>query len=257
MKSHFNIPNSMPMDFIRAFTYITEDKRWLAKLCKTTVIALLCPLPVIGLISLSALLGYLAELIHNVGNDYPRPLPEWNHIGEKISKGAPALLAILVYHSPLLLVLLFLYVFRHVIAVSLFGGITFLSILGGLAPLLILYFAFAWSLLALGLVRYADSWEANSFFQLNRLLRSLQNHGALALQWLIASLAASIVLLALLPLALLGLALFVPVQGYLAGSYGRKLRAERMALRRGLLPRERRADVSPARYAARDGAQFH
>ena len=215
----------------------------------TAVCALLCPLPVIGLISLCALLGYLAELIHNVGNDYPRPLPEWNHIGEKTSKGVPVLLAILVYHLPLLLVLLFLFVFRHVIAVSLFGGITFLSILGGLAPLLILYFSFAWSLLALGLVRYADRWEADSFFQLNRLLRSLQNHSALALQWLIASMAASIILLMLLPLALLGLALFVPVQGYLAGSYGRMLRAERMALRRGLSPREPLADVSASRFA--------
>ena len=239
----------MRMDIIRAYTYITEDKRWLAKLGATAVVALLCPLPVIGLISLCALLGYLAELVHNVVNDYPRPLPEWNHIGEHISKGAPVLLAIVAYHLPLLLVLVFLYVFRHVIAVSLFGGITFVSILGGLAPLLMLYFVFAWSLLALGLVRYADSWEGNSFYQLNRLLRSLQNHSALALQWLIASLAASILLLTLLPLAL---ALFVPVQGYLAGSYGRKLRAERMALRRGLTPREQLADVSAIGLAARD-----
>lgn len=224
------------MDFIRAFTYVSDDRRWPAKLGETAVFALLCPVPVIGLISLCALLGYLSELIHNVSNDYPRPLPEWDHIGEDISKGFPVLAAIVVYHLPLLLVLLFLYVFRHVIAVSLFGGITFLSILGGLAPLLILYFALAWSLLALGLVRYAESWESAAFYQLNRLLRSLSNHSTLALQWLIASLAASIVLLALLPLALLGLALFVPVQGYLAGSYGRRLRAERMALRRGQSP---------------------
>ena len=244
------------MDFIRAFTYIREDKRWPPKLGAAAVFALLCIVPVIGLISLCALLGYLAELVHNVSNDFPRPLPEWNHIGEDISKGVPVLLAIIVYHLPILLVLLFVYVFRHVIAVSLFGGITFLSILGGLAPLLMLYFAFAWSLLALGLVRYADTWEADSFYQLNRMLRSLQNHSALALQWLIASLAASIILLPLLPLALLGLALFVPVQGYLAGSYARQLRAERMTLRRGLSPREQLTDVSPVGYAASDGRPY-
>lgn len=225
------------MHFIRAFTFFREDIRWLAKLNAAAVFALLGLVPVIGLISLCALLGFLAELVHNVSNDYPRPMPEWNHIGEVISKGVPVLLAIVVYHLPLLLVLLFLYVFRHVIAVSLFGGITFLGILAGLAPLMMLYFAFAWTLLSLGLVRYADTWEADSFYQGNRLLRSLQDHSALALQWLIASLAASIILLLLLPLALLGLALFAPVQGYLAGSFGRKLRAERMALRRGLAPR--------------------
>lgn len=245
------------MDFIRAFTYISEDKRWPVKLGETAVFALLCPAPVIGLISLCALLGYLAELIHNVGNDYPRPLPEWQHIGEKIGKGFPVLLAIIVYHLPLLIAVLSLYVFRHVIAVSLFGGITFLGILSGLAPLLILYFAFAWSLLALGLVRYAASWESDSFYQLNRLLRSLQNHSALALQWLVASLAASIILLALLPLALLGLALFVPVQGYLTGSYGRKLRAARLALRRGQSSSEHAADVSALGFAARDARPSH
>ena len=243
----------MLMDFKRAFTYVFNDRRWPAKLGETAVFAVLCPVPVIGLISLCALLGYLTELIHNVGNDYPRPLPEWDHIGEDISKGFPVLLAMVAYHLPLLLALLFLYAFRHVIAVSLFGGITFLSILGGLAPLLTLYFAFVWSLLALGLVRYADTWEANSFYQLNRLLRSLQNHSTLALQWLIASLAASIILLALLPAALLGLMLFVPVQGYLAGSYGRSLRIERMALRRGRAPAEGVADVSAVRLATREG----
>ena len=242
----------MIMDFIRAFTYITDDKRWLAKLGETAVFALLCPLPVIGLISLCALLGYLAELIHNVGNDYPRPLPEWDHIGEDISKGLPVLVALIIYHLPLLLAMLFLYAFRHVIAVSLFGGITFLSILGGLAPLLILYFALAWSLLALGLARYAESWESDSFYHVNRSLRSLQKHSTLALQWLIASLAASIILLALLPAALLGLVLFVPVQGYLTGSYARKLRAERMALRRG---RARAADAARWVLPRRTGAQ--
>lgn len=243
----------MIMNFISAFTYISEDKRWLSKLGETAIFALLCPVPVIGLISLCALLGYLTELIHNVGNDYPRPLPEWDHIGEDISKGFPVLVALIVYHLPLLMAVLFLYAFRHVIAVSLFGGITFLSVLGGLAPLLILYFALVWSLLALGLVRYAESWESASFYQLNRLLRSLNKHSTLALQWLIASLAASIILLALLPAALLGLALFVPVQGYLAGSYGRRLRAERMALRRGQSPSERGAGTRALSFAAQDG----
>ncbi len=242
------------MDFIRAFTYFTEDKRWPVKLGETAVFALLCPVPVIGLISLCALLGFLAELIHNVGNNYPRPLPEWNHIGEKISKGLPVLLAIIAYHLPLVVAILFLYVFRTVIAVSLFGGITFLSILGGLAPLLILYFAFAWSLLAVGLARYAESWESDAFYRVNRLLRSMHNHSALALQWLVASLAASIILLALLPVALLGPVLFVPVQGYLTGSYGRRLRAERMALRRGP---SSVADVSPLGFSAQDGRPSH
>lgn len=220
------------MKNLRAFTYIFSDRHALRKLGETAVFVLLIPVPVIGLVCLCVLLGYLAEIIHNVQNEYPRPLPEWDHIGEDIGKGFPVFVALLVYHLPLLLALAFLYAFRSVIAVSLFGGITFVGILTSLLPLLLLYLAFAWSLFAIALTRYAETWESAYFYQFNRLLRAMQANGALTLKWLISSLAASIALLALAPLVLLGLFLFVPVQGYLAGVFGRRLRAARRAQRR-------------------------
>ncbi len=204
----------------------------MSKLGETAVFVLLIPVPVMGLICLCVLLGYLAEIIHNVSNDYPRPLPEWDHIGEDISKGFPVLVALVVYHLPLLLALAFLYAFRGVIAVSLFGGITFVGILTGLLPLMLLYLAFAWSLFAIALARYAETWESEYFYQFNSMLRTLQMNSALAIQWLIASLAASIALLLLAPALLLGPFLFVPVQGHLLGSYARRLRIARMAYRR-------------------------
>ena len=221
------------MDFVNAFTYVFKDRRCLIKLAEIALFVVLCPVPIVGLICLCALLGYLAELIHNVSNDYPRPLPVWDHVGEDIGKGFPILLAILVYHLPVLVVLTLLYAFRNVIAVSLFGGITFVGILTAALPFLFLYFAFAWLLLAIATVRYAETWESDSFYKLNRLVRSLQTNGVLTLQWLIASLAASILLLILLPVALMGLVLFIPVQGYLTGNYGRRLRASQLRYRRG------------------------
>ena len=221
------------MNIIGAFTYMFRDRRCLSKLAEIALFVLLLPVPVVGLICLCALLGYLAEIIRNVSNDYPRPLPAWDHIGEDIRKGAPVLLAIVIYHLPALIALALLFAFRQAIAVSLFGGITFVGLFAVLLPLLLLYFAIAWSLLATGLVRYAETWEADSFYRINRLIGYLQSNGALILQWLVASLAASIVMLALLPVALVGLVLFVPVQGYLTGNYGRRLRASRLQYRRG------------------------
>ena len=220
------------MNNIRAFTYIFKDRDILIKLGETAVLVLLVPVPVLGLVCLCALLGYLAEVIHNVSNDYPRPLPEWNHIGEDISKGFPVLVALVVYHLPLLLALAFLYAFRGVIAVSLFGGITFVGIVTSLLPLFLLYLAFAWSLFAIALARYAETWESEYFYQFNSMSRILQMNSALAIRWLIASLAASILLLLLTPLLLLGSFLFVPVQGYLLGNYARRLRFARMTWRR-------------------------
>ena len=220
------------MNNIHAFTYMFKDRRILIKLGEAAVFVLLVPAPVLGLICLCALLGYLAEIVHNVSNDYPRPLPEWDHIGEDISKGFPVLIALVVYHLPLLLALAFLYAFRAVIAVSLFGGLTFVGIVTSLTPLFLLYLLFAWSLFAIALARYAETWESDCFYQFNSTLRTLQMNSALAIRWLIASLAASILLLLLTPLLLLGPFLFVPVQGYLLGNYARRLRFARMTWRR-------------------------
>lgn len=221
------------MILLRSFTYIFGDRHWRRKMAELALFLILCPLPVVGILCLCALLGYLAALVRNVSNDYPRPLPTWTHIGEDIGKGFPVLVAILVYHLPLLLALLLLSAARGSLGGSLFGGLTFVGILTGLAPLLLLYLAFAWSLLALGMTRYAETWEWDAFFQLNALLRSLQANSMLTLQWLIVTAAACLLLIALLPAALLGLLLFVPVQGYVTGTYGRRLRGAKFAYRQG------------------------
>ena len=216
------------MDLLRAFTYMFRDQHWLIKLAETALFVVLCPLPVIGLLCLCALLGYLAEIIHNVSGEYPRPLPEWDHIGEDIGKGAHVLLAIALYHLPLLFVVAALYIARETLTLSLFGSLTFAGVLAAITPFMLIYAVFAWALLAIGLVSYAESWDSGAFYQFNRLLRIAGNHSVLTLQWLAQSLAASMILLLLLPLAPF---LFFPAQGYLAGNYGRRLRAARMQMR--------------------------
>ena len=239
------------MEFLRAFTYTFKDQHWLIKLLETALFAVLCALPVIGLICLCALLGYLAEITHNVSRDYPRPLPEWNHIGEDIGKGVPVLLAIALFHLPMVFVVGLLYIARETLAVSLFGSLTFAGVLAAITPLLLIYLAFAWALLATGLADYAESWDAGAFYRFNKLMRSLGNQSVLTIQWLMCSLAASIILLLLLPLAPF---LFIPVQGYLTGVYGRRLRAGRMQMRDAYTMPERPADLRQMGFASREGA---
>ncbi|MDE2649867.1 MAG: DUF4013 domain-containing protein [Chloroflexota bacterium] len=215
------------MTVVRAFTTIFSDRNWLRKLTEMAVFVLLLPFPVIGLISLCALLGYLAKIIHNISADYESPLPDWEHIGEDISKGIPVFLALLVYHLPLLLTVALLAVLRGSLALGLSAGID------SIAPFaLALYSLLAWMLWALGLVRYAETWESASFYQFDQNLRALQSNFSLALTWLGSALIANLLLLALLPVFLLGALLFVPVQGYVAGVYARRLRVARLAERR-------------------------
>ena len=235
------------MEFLRAFTFAFKDRHWLIKLAEMALLVVLAPVPIIGLFCLCALLGYLAEIIHNVSCDYPRPLPEWDHIGEDIGKGVHVLIALIVYHLPPLIAVGLLYVFRDALAVSLFGSLTFLGVLSAILPVLLIYLVFAWALFAIGLAHYADTWETDAFYQLNWSLRSVQNHGMLTLQWMISSLAASIVMLLVPPLALV---LFFPVQGYLAGVYARRLRAARRQRRDAYA---NAADVKPLRFAAPEG----
>lgn len=238
------------MEFLRAFTYMFRDQRWLIKMAETALLVVLCPLPVIGLLCLCALLGYLAEIIHNVSSDYPRPLPEWDHIGEDIGKGAHVLMALALYHLPPVIVVALLYVLRESLAVSLFGSITFTGVLVAIMPFLLIYLILAWALLAIGLANYADTWDSSAFYQFNSLLRSLGNHGALVLQWLVYSLAASMILFALLPAAFF---LFIPAQGYLAGNFGRRLRAARLAMRDSHAVAEPVVAVNGFGFAAPEG----
>ena len=232
------------MEFLRAFSYMFRDQHWLIKLAETALFVVLCPLPVIGLLCLCALLGYLAEIIHNVGGDYPRPLPEWDHIGEDIGKGAHVLLAMALYHLPLVFAVALLYIARETLAVSLFGSLTFAGVLAAIMPFMLIYAVFAWALLAIGLVNYADTWDSAAFYQFNKLLRNLGSYWLLSLQWLVYSLAASMILCLLLPLAPF---LFIPVQGYLTGNFGRRLRAARIQMR------DAYSAESPAAAAQRPG----
>ena len=219
------------MDLVRAFAYIRRDRHCLRKMGEIALFVALCFVPVIGLIPLCALLGYLAEIIRNVSNDHPRPLPEWDHVGEDVGKGLHVLLALAVYHLPLIAVSALLYSFRSSIGVSVFGGITYVGIVSALLPLLFGYLLFAWTLFSIGFIRYADSWDSGEFYRLGMILSTMQSNAALTLQWLVTALAASFALALLLPVVLLGAVLFVPVYGYLAGAYGRRLRAARMSYR--------------------------
>ncbi|MCY4146856.1 MAG: DUF4013 domain-containing protein [Chloroflexi bacterium] len=212
------------MTVIRAFTYIFSDRRFRSKLTSLAVFVLLLPFPIIGLVSLCILLGYLANIVHNISADSPNPLPDWDHIGAIIGKGIPVLLALIVYHLPLLLAAALLAVFGDSLGLGLMTG------LNTIAPVaLLLYSLAAWCLWMLGLVGYAESWEADGFYQFDQALRMLQCNAPLAVEWLVSALLVNALLLLLMPVFLMGACLMMPSHGYVTGAYARRLRAARLA----------------------------
>lgn len=94
------------MDFGRSFTFMTEDPQWINKLLIAGVVLLvgfLLSFVVIGVIPLLILAGYLVELLQNTASGNPQPLPEWNDIGTKLTKGLHTVAIGIVYALPLIL----------------------------------------------------------------------------------------------------------------------------------------------------------
>lgn len=85
------------MDIGRAFTFVTEDAKWVMKLVIAAVLTffgfLLIPIPL--------LVGYTASIARNVMNGEKLPLPEWgDDIGKLFMDGLYIVVAQIVYTLP-------------------------------------------------------------------------------------------------------------------------------------------------------------
>jgi len=85
------------MDAEKSFTYPFEDDQWLSKLGLGAIISIV---PILNF----AWSGYLVDIIRNVMDHDPKPLPTWDDLGKKLSDGLILFGAGLVYALPILLV---------------------------------------------------------------------------------------------------------------------------------------------------------
>lgn len=225
------------MEFGRTFTYVFEDKEWVSKVVIITVLVFASFFPLFGLIATCTLLGYITELVKNVRNGHPRPLPKWDDYGGLTTTGAYVLLAMVIYNLPMILIGIFLYTFNNILGASLFGGIAYVVVIFCALPLMFVYFAVAWSMLAIGLNRYGETGDNGVFYQFGKLFRTLQQNGILTIQYVLYSIACNIALSILGAIPCIGWvaapALFIPIHGYLVGEYGRLLGASERAYRDG------------------------
>ena len=95
------------MDFGKAFTFMFQDDRWLAKLGIGTLLVLvgifLAPL-LIGIVPLIIVTGYSLVALDNVRLGHEHPLPEWQDWGRFFMLGLKAFgSALFVWALPLFL----------------------------------------------------------------------------------------------------------------------------------------------------------
>jgi hypothetical protein len=84
------------MDVAKAFTFFTEDERWVGKIVIGAFVSLLTFL----IVPIVLLAGYLAGITRNVMNGEERPLPEWEDFGTLFRDGLAIVVAQLVYTLP-------------------------------------------------------------------------------------------------------------------------------------------------------------
>ena len=78
------LPPAAPgFDFIKPFSFVFDDPRWLPKILVGGLFYLLAFL----IIGIFFILGYLARLARNVIAAVPNPLPEWDDLGEYFGEG--------------------------------------------------------------------------------------------------------------------------------------------------------------------------
>ena len=85
------------MDIGKSFNFVFEDKKGLEKVLIGGVLMFV---PILGSI---LLLGYGIQLVRNVRNHDPEPLPEWDDWGKKIAEGFKLFIVYFLWSLPLII----------------------------------------------------------------------------------------------------------------------------------------------------------
>src|ERR1700680_1316342 len=89
-------PSGPTFDFVRPFTFVFDDPRWLPKILLGGLFTLASAL----IVGAFFVYGYLARLVRNVIAGVPNPLPEWDDLGEFFSEGVRLFFIAVIYSIP-------------------------------------------------------------------------------------------------------------------------------------------------------------
>ncbi len=84
------------INYTKAFSFMFEDKNWVVKILLGAIFNLLTMV----LIGIPFVLGYLLELAKNSSEGKEIPLPEWDKLGDKFTRGLIYLIIVIIYSIP-------------------------------------------------------------------------------------------------------------------------------------------------------------
>lgn len=215
------------MEITRAFSYAFDDKEWTSKLALLAIIAfasvITSPL-LVGLVGWALLLGYYVDLVRNLRDGQPTPLPRWDRYGDKIAQGASVLTAAFVYSLPNFLVVCCVATTSNFWGDNFTGSFIGFGTIFCLMPVLLIYNLATWPMLALGTARYAEERNIGVYFQFGDLFATLRQNLNVTLQWALYAFIANLVIGMIGAIPCIGWAvapaLAIPVQAYLTAALG-------------------------------------
>jgi hypothetical protein len=89
-------PSSSGYDVLRPFVFLFDDPRWMPKVMLGGLFVLLSTV----VAGIPFLLGYIARMMRNIIAGDPRPLPEWDDLGEFFGEGLVLFGVSLIYMLP-------------------------------------------------------------------------------------------------------------------------------------------------------------
>jgi hypothetical protein len=84
------------INYTKAFSFMFEDKNWAVKILLGAIFNLLT----LVLVGIPFILGYLLELAKNSSEGKEIPLPEWDNLGDKFTRGLVYLIIVIIYSIP-------------------------------------------------------------------------------------------------------------------------------------------------------------
>ncbi|MCL5264413.1 MAG: DUF4013 domain-containing protein [Chloroflexi bacterium] len=205
-------------DIGKAFTYMFEDENWITKILLGGVFVLLSFI----LVGIPFIIGFMIVTIQNVLAGRPKPLAEWDNLGDKFVKGLLLGIALIIWYIPSFVISM-IGSFLPAIAGPKDGGPLVLLGLLFSCVAFIYNIALAFILPAIFL-QYAVNPNIGSAFQFNEIFsmvtRNVGNFVIVFLLSLVASIIASFGFIALCVGVLFTLFWAELVQAYLYGQLG-------------------------------------
>ena len=158
------------MDIGKSIGYVFEDKKWIEKVLIGGILMLI---PILGPI---LMVGYGVQIVRNVRQHAPEPLPEWDEWGTKLAEGFKLFIIQFLWGLPLFFLMFFMFI-PAALAGDSDAGSAFASFLMlCFSCFTIIYAIVLWLAVPAITIKFAETGELSDGFKFGEILDFTKRH---------------------------------------------------------------------------------